>query len=500
MFIKLNLNKTEFLISTVENYMEEDNCLSHKCLIKGKENGKMSHLRLAVKDTVSIAGIPMMNGSHVLEGFTPIEDATIIKRLLNHGITIIGKTNCEDLCFSGSSITCVKGPVINQVMDGCNAGGSSSGSAVAITKNLCDISIAGDQGGSIRIPSAYNGLIGFKPTFGLIPYSGILGIEYTLDHVGPIAKNVKDIALFLDCTAGPDDSDKRYYTYLKYSQFNIDSYLNEFDSDNSNEIIKSKKEKSDFEKTIYYGTSRIKVDFIKAVELCKEVLPNLKVGLLNEGMKTIFTNLKESRSDSFNSLKDELKDKYNLEVEDVSVPEHELGVELTVIYFIEGFFDGIRNNFVGKTKFDKESFELAKMFFNGEKSWKDLSHTNKLFIHIGEYIKEKYGSRFYAKAQEIRKEVLKGFFEAFKKFDLLLLPTVPGLPEKIPNKDISMEEYFFTCLGSITPCTCVYNLTGFPALSINYSRKEKICPIMIVGRHFEDHRVLQFAKLIEDLN
>lgn len=497
---------SQYKRSTIENYLESDNSLYFKCSIMGKEGGKLSGKKIIVKDTVQIAGVPLMNGSHVLEGWSPVEDATIIKRLLNHGVHIVGKSSCEDLCFSGSSITNVKGPVENIKFKGCNAGGSSSGSATAILLGLCDFSIAGDQGGSIRIPAAFNGLTSLKPTFGLIPYSGILGLEYTVDHVGPIAKNVTDIAIFLDCCAGPDDRDQRYFTYLKHSQFSSDNcdltddeiIAHNLEETNS-QIIKSSKSKSEFEKSIKYCINRIKVDYSKAVTVCKEVIPELKVAFLKEGWDSVFSDLKDKRLESKQHLSFQMKEKYGIDIEEISIPEHTYASTVIFINFVEGYFDAIRNNFVGKNNFNKESFELAKMFFLGERCWKDLSHSNKLFIVIGDYIKEKYGSRFYAKAQEIRSDILKAYFEVFKKYDLLIMPTLSGLPQKLPSKDITLEEYFFTCFGSVCSNTSAYNFTGYPALTLNYNKKEELCPIMVVGRHFEDHRVLQFSKLIEDL-
>jgi amidase len=112
----------------------------------------------------------------LLEGYIPDEDATLIKRLLDNGAIITGKTKCEDLCYSENSFTCVNGPVINPEDSNKTTGGSSSGSSALVSGNIVDIGIAGDQGGSIRIPSATCKVIGLKPTFGLIPCTGVLGL------------------------------------------------------------------------------------------------------------------------------------------------------------------------------------------------------------------------------------------------------------------------------------------------------------------------------------
>src|SRR5881398_977364 len=144
----------------------------------------------------------MMNGSSVLEGYVPEFDATIVTRILDAGGEIVGKAVCEHLCFSGGSHTSDTGPVLNPHDPTRSAGGSSSGSAALVVTGECDMAIGGDQGGSIRIPSCWCGVYGLKPTYGLVPYTGVFPIELTLDHAGPIAGSVEDVALLLEAIAG----------------------------------------------------------------------------------------------------------------------------------------------------------------------------------------------------------------------------------------------------------------------------------------------------------
>ena len=180
-----------------------------RCSIKGAPGGKLSGKTIAVKDNVCLAGIPMMNGSNILEGYVPHEDATIVTRILDAGGEVIGKAVCEHLCFSGGSHTSDTGPVLNPHDPRRSAGGSSSGSTALVVGGECDMAIGGDQGGSIRIPSSYCGAFGLKPTYGLVPYTGVFPIELTLDHVGPIARSAADCALLLEVIAGPDELDPR---------------------------------------------------------------------------------------------------------------------------------------------------------------------------------------------------------------------------------------------------------------------------------------------------
>src|SRR5262249_49194532 len=123
--------------------------------------------------------------------------------------TIAGKAHCEYFCFSGGSHTSAHGPVVNPRKPNYSAGGSSSGSAALLAAGEVDLAIGGDQGGSIRMPSSFCGVYGMKPTHGLVPYTGIMPIELTLDHTGPMSLNVSDNALMLEVIAGPDGLDPR---------------------------------------------------------------------------------------------------------------------------------------------------------------------------------------------------------------------------------------------------------------------------------------------------
>ena len=173
-----------------------------KTEIKGAPSGKLAGKKIALKDNISLAGVPMMNGASTLEGYIPDIDATIVTRMLDAGGTIIGKVHCEYFCFSGGSHTCAAGPVHNPHKMGYSAGGSSSGSAVVVATGEADMAIGGDQGGSIRIPAAFSGIYGMKGTFGLVPYTGVMPIEITIDHTGPMTDNVRDNALAAGSAGG----------------------------------------------------------------------------------------------------------------------------------------------------------------------------------------------------------------------------------------------------------------------------------------------------------
>src|SRR5213594_2411965 len=187
------------------------NAWYYKSEVQGAPSGKLRGKRVALKDNVCLAGVPMMNGASTLEGYVPNVDATIVTRILDAGGTILGKAHCEYFCLSGGSHTNAAGPVHNPHKMGYSAGGSSSGSAVLVALGEADMAIGGDQGGSIRMPASFCGIYGMKPTHGLVPYTGIMPIEVYVDHTGPMTATVTDNALLLEVIAGPDGYDPRQY-------------------------------------------------------------------------------------------------------------------------------------------------------------------------------------------------------------------------------------------------------------------------------------------------
>jgi len=191
-----------------------------KTSIRGADEGRLKGKKVAIKDNAMVAGVPMMNGNSILEGYTPEIDATVVTRLLDAGAEIVGKTHCESYCLSGGSHTGAKGPVHNPYRMGYSAGGSSSGSGVVVALGEADMALGGDQGGSIRMPACWCGIYGMKPTHGLVPYTGIMPIEIFLDHTGPMTASVADNALMLEVIAGEDGYDPRQYSpkVAKYTQ------------------------------------------------------------------------------------------------------------------------------------------------------------------------------------------------------------------------------------------------------------------------------------------
>ena len=431
--------------------------------IKGSGKGILKGLKVGIKDAVCVAGVPMMNGSRLFEGYVPDVDATIVTRILDAGGTILGKTNCEDMSFSGGSHTCALGPVRNPHKPAHSAGGSSGGSGAAIAAGDCELTTGGDQGGSIRIPASHNGIVGHKPTYGLVPYTGAMMIEMTMDHVGPMADNVENCARLLSAMAGPDPLDPRQRGVIPRN------YVKDY--------------------TAALGKG------------CK----GIKIGVLEDGFgfpdpwgdtglpgseKVVDTKVRNAIA--------RLKKK-GASVTKVSNPRHQDAFHLWSVIILEGAAafmlkgNGIGTNWAG--------FYNSQLLDNVAKSAKsrinDISISAKLVLLAGEYLQNDYYGRYHAKAQNIRGQIRRSYDELLDKYDVLVMPTVPMVAPLIPDNDSPLEERVIPALNMIHNTACI-DLTGHPAISVPCGMSNGL-PIgfQIVGRHFDDLTVLQVADAVE---
>ena len=180
------------------------------CNAAGPTGGALTGLRVGLKDHISVAGVPLTFGSKHMADYVPRFDATVVTRLLQAGAVITGKLNMEP--FSSGAGTCgyrEYGRVLNPWDTARSAGGSSSGSAAAVAARNVDVAFGGDQGGSVRLPAAWCGVVGFKPSHGLLPHTGAFGAELIHDHLGLMSLSVRDVARVADAVSGPDGYDPR---------------------------------------------------------------------------------------------------------------------------------------------------------------------------------------------------------------------------------------------------------------------------------------------------
>ncbi|WP_430231709.1 amidase [Nitrosomonas communis] len=421
-----------------------------KTSIKGASTGPLKGKRIAIKDNVMVAGVPMMNGSSILEGYIPDVDATVVTRLLDAGAEIIGKTHCESYCISGGSHTCAKGPVHNPHKKGYSAGGSSSGSAVVVALGEADMAIGGDQGGSIRMPSSWSGIYGMKPTYGLVPYTGIMPIEIFVDHTGPMTANVADNALMLEVIAGVDGYDSRQpgtAAKVKYSQ-RLDGGVK-----------------------------------------------GMKIAMVKEGFARPES---EAASDAKVKKAAEWLQKLGAQIDEVSIPCHLIAPAIWTPIGVEGITQTMMfGNGYGLSRSDLYITSLISKLHGWQRRADELSETTKLFTVLGSYIKKYHGTYYYGKAINLTRRLTAAYDTVLNEYDLLLMPTMPMKATKLPTAEASREEYVARAIEQIGN-TCPFNISHHPAMSIPCGIVEDLpIGLMLVGKHFDEATIYQAAYAFE---
>lgn len=420
-----------------------------KTSIKGAASGKLAGKKIVAKDNIMVAGVPMMNGCSILEGYVPDIDATVIARILDAGGEIVGKAHCESYCISGGSHTGAKGPVHNPHKMGFSAGGSSSGSGVIVALGEADMALGGDQGGSIRMPSSWCGIVGMKPTHGLVPYTGIMPIEVYIDHTGPMTKNVKDNALLLEVIAGADGYDPRQLS----------------------------------PKTHFYTQG------------LEAGATGMRIGVIKEGFGRPES---EAASDAKVHKTIDVFEKLGATIEEVSIPEHLIGPAVWTPIGTEGvaqtmmFGDGY-----GLSRQDLYVTTLMDKLHGWEQRAAELSETTKILTVLGVHIKKHFGSRFYGKAVNISRRIAAAYDAALNKYDVLVLPTMPMRATPLPPADASRELYVQRALEMIGN-TCPFDITHHPAMTVPCGMVDGLpIGLMIVGKHFDEPSIYRAGYAFE---
>lgn len=423
-----------------------------KTEIKGASSGKLFGKTVAIKDNVNVAGVTMENGSTILGGYVPETDATIVTRLLGAGADIHGKAVCEYYCASGGSHTSASGPVENPVVPGHNAGGSSSGSAVLVATGIVDMATGGDQGGSIRIPAAFCGVVGMKPTHGLVPYTGIFPVELTVDHAGPITRTVADNALMLEVMAGPDGLDPRQ-------------------------------------------TGAPGQMYSEGVQMPTR---GLKIGVVSEGFGH------PGGETEVDTRIHQVADKLGMQgavVEEVSMPLHAAGAAIWTPIFLEGATElMMHQNAYGTNMKGLFLQSLLDKQSHWETRANEMSETLKLGLLMGHYMSSRHKGRYYGKAQNLNRLLTAAYDDLLGKFDVLLMPTTPMATTPLPGPDASRETIVERAFAMI-PNTAPSCATGHPSISVPAGTTSDGRPIgaMFIGRKLEEKTLYRAAAAVEQL-
>ena len=420
-----------------------------KTEVRGAPRGPLHGRTVALKDNVCLAGVPMMNGASTLKGYTPDVDATIVTRLLDAGATITGKAHCEYFCLSGGSHTNATGPVVNPHKPGYSAGGSSSGSGALVANGDVDMAIGGDQGGSIRMPAAYCGCYGLKPTHGLVPYTGVMPIETTIDHTGPMTQNVRDNAVMLQAIAGADGLDPRQYDPQ------VDDYAG----------------------AIGRGAG------------------GLRIGLVKEGFGHANS---EADVDAKVRAGAELLRRLGATVDEVSIPAHLSGPAIWTPIALEGLTNQMMlGNGMGTGWKGMYTTSLLDFHANWRSRADELSDTLKICMFMGQYYLKHHRGHYYAKAQNLARQLREEYDRMFGAYDLLLMPTLPVKATPLPPPDASLALYCqraFEMLANTSP----FDVTGHPAMSLPCGMSDGLpVGLMLVAARWREAIIYRAAAAFE---
>ena len=425
------------------------NAILRRCAINGATGGKLAGKRIGLKNNICVAGFPMTCASLLLEHYIPDSDATIVTRMLDEGAEINSILNLDNFAFSGAGDTSAFGPTLNPHSLDHLAGGSSGGSGAALYYDDIDMTIGGDQGGSIRIPASFCGIVGHKPTHGLVPYTGIVGIDNTFDHAGPMTRTVHDAALLLEVIAGKDPLDPRQ------------------------------------------GEVAVQ-DYTGALA---EGAPGLRIGVLSEGfgLDESDPQVDAKVMQAANRLAE-----LGASVENVSIPWHSRAGGVIWGLIAEGATALLQSSGAGRHFEGQYNPGLAHALGNALKAQaNELPPTVKLVLLIGSYMTENYNSIMYAKAQNMRRELRAAYDDALAQCDLLLMPTTPMTAHRndAGGDPHAVLDHGWDMLANTAP----FDMTGHPAISVPCGKTSEGLPVglMLVGRRFDDATVLRAAHAFE---
>lgn len=431
----------------------EDNPLGawvRRLVIEGAPDGPLHGKRVAIKDTIAIAGVPFTAGAKYLEGTVPNADATVVERILDAGGTIVGIAACEYLTLSGGSHSGSQGVVHNPRRRGYSAGGSSSGNAAAIGGGDADLAVGTDQGGSVRIPASWCGIVGLKPTYGLIPYTGIMPIEWTIDHAGPMSATVADNALLLSAIAGPDGIDDRQPDVPPGS----------------------------------YSRS------------LGAPVAGIRIGVLAEAFEV--AGSEPETGDQVRAAAARLAAR-GASVETMSFPLHRDARSIWTPAFIEGLVDTmLMHNGAGSNHRARYDSGVSDAFARWRSNADEFSPSVKAVSLAAMFMRNAHSGRYYGKSQNLIRSMREQYDRLLDRYDLLLMPTTPHRAQPLPPADSDDLALWHASLG-MNINTAPFCATGHPAISVPCGSVDGLpVGLMLVGRMRQEELLYQVASAVEE--
>ena len=402
-----------------------------RCSIREREGGPLAGKKIAVKDNIFVAGLPFSAGASVLKDFVADYDATTVRRVLEAGAEIVGKSNCEYFCLSGGSCTSHAGVVDNPRKKGYSTGGSSSGSAALVVAGEVDMALGTDQGGSVRIPSSWSGCYGMKATMGVVPYTGGMPIETSIDYIGPMTSCVEDNALMLEVLSGFSESPGWNVRGKKYT-------------DSLGKGVKG-----------------------------------LKIGVLREGFGH---PLSENEVDSCVNQASKQLASLGAMVEEVSVPMHLNGLGIWGAVVTDGFWRTLELNGLGYNYDGYYSPALFEAMRDVSQKTAEMPFNAQLLFLLGKYL-SRFNGKYYAAAKNHVRTLRAAYDRALDTYDLLLMPTTVTRASANPVsvEEASRDELMASAFNQ-TINTCQFNATGHPAISIPCGLRDELpVGLMLAG-------------------
>lgn len=409
--------------------------------------GPLRGMKIGIKDNIAIAGVPMTCGSGVLEDFVPSFDSAVVSRVLRAGGQIRATTNMDCFSTGAGGDTSYFGPTKNPFDPERATGGSSAGSAAALSYDYLDLCLGGDQGGSIRLPASWCGVVGLKPTRGLVPTSGVVGMDRHVDHVGPLGRTAGEVAALLDAVANlriGDDTDD-------------------------------------------LGGAE---PYSEAVGSLGRGLGKWRFGLLQEAFDP--ANGVDAESARVTTEAAQRLTALGAETQPISLPLHMSVGPIAFILFAYGFLSLLRGDDTNISP-DRPWPEATRAILEGmDKNAQTLSPQARLLATLGSALEERHGPPLYREARAGTQMVRQMYDAALEEVDFLVLPTAMRLPYRISDS-VSLEDAIGRSWGT-TENTMQFNVSGHPAISLPTSSLDGLpVGMMIVGRWGSDADLLFLA-------